>query len=683
MDPLSPVTQLPRTSPITLSRLKKAEITSLLDLVRIYPNRHIDFSTQFQIGISNGSQCTATGMITSFKQQFTRRGFKIQKAILTLSGSEMPMECIWFNQIFLSRILKPGMNISCAGVVNNTGKSYSMEVQEYEVLHGDSPLIHTGRVVPYHPQIAGISARTLREKIWYAVQQMAWGQVPDILSTSLQKTYKLLPYKDALRNIHFPHHISTAQHARETLAFYELFERFLHFARVKDEWKQRPAAHPFHLSAEKMKRFKRWIDELPFTLTDAQKRAIEEITNDLKQQTAMNRFLQGDVGSGKTVIAAAAAYMAHINGFRTLCMAPTEILAQQHFATFTKLLQKAGLSVDLITSQTNTKRKKSTSPLPQCDVLVGTQALLTDSTVFDKVGLVIIDEQHRFGVKQRATLKQKGTNPHLLTMTATPIPRTISLVMFGELDMTVLDEMPKGRKPIKTYVVPLQKRQDAYNWIKKLIKEEHIQTYIICPLIDESESESMKSIKAATTEFEILSKNIFPELRMALLHGKCKPTEKEHIMNDFRAHKSDILVSTSVVEVGVDVPNANIIIIEGAERFGLAQLHQLRGRVGRGDAQSYCLLFTSEHVPQEQRRLSFFAKTNSGLQLAEYDLKIRGPGEIYGTSQHGYSDLQLADLSNFEFVAKVQSAVQQYLFDSKHTHTSQNASGSTSHISRD
>lgn len=366
----------------------------------------------------------------------------------------------------------------------------------------------------------------------------------------------------------------------------------------------------------------------------------------------MNRFLQGDVGSGKTVVAAIAAYISFLCGFQTLIMAPTEILAMQHYETILKLFKSLPLKIAIQTGSKKSMKGKNDS----FDIIIGTQALLTSSLAFQRVGLVVIDEQHRFGVAQRSLLKEKGKEPHLLTMTATPIPRTLALTLYGDLDLSTITQMPLGRLPIKTFLVPLVKRAAAYAWIEKKVNEEHIQVFIICPLIEESESETLQTVKAAKKEYEHLKNIVFKGLNVSLLHGKLKPKEKELIMKEFSVGKTDILVSTSVVEVGIDIPNATIMIIEGAERFGLAQLHQLRGRIGRGKLQSYCYLFSEIQDEGKLKRLHFFTGTNNGVKLAEYDLGQRGAGNIFGTKQHGYLKLKIASLSDMELMRQAKNA---------------------------
>ena len=409
----------------------------------------------------------------------------------------------------------------------------------------------------------------------------------------------------------------------------------------------------------------KFIESLPFELTKAQKRCIDEILSDLEKSQPMNRLLQGDVGSGKTVVAAAAAYITALNGYQTAYMAPTEILAQQVFEVFKKYLNPFGIEVSLQTSSTKSEDTK------YGDVLIGTHALLHRPELFNRLALVIIDEQHRFGVKQRGKLlnqnaktsgnhSTKTRRSHLLTMTATPIPRSLALTTYGHLDISIIDEMPPGIKSTKTWLVPEEKREAGYRWIKRQLSVGNCQAFVICPLIKESEHETLEDVKAVTTEFERL-KRIFPEFKLGLLHGKMKNQEKEQIVGNFRAGKTRILVSTPVVEVGIDIPQANIIIIEGAHRFGLASLHQLRGRVGRAGQESYCLLFTPKQTKRVIQRLKALEKNHSGLKLAELDLKMRGPGELYGVKQHGFPDLKIASLSDLGLIRAARAAAEEII----------------------
>jgi ATP-dependent DNA helicase RecG len=446
----------------------------------------------------------------------------------------------------------------------------------------------------------------------------------------------------------------------------EFFMLHLSNILIRREWQNQEIAHTLVDTAQTQNAITNFIQKLPFKLTDSQISVWDNIRMDMVKEHPMNRFLQGDVGSGKTVVAALAVYFAHLNGLRTLFMCPTEILAQQHYATLKQLFEGTGVTVELITGSTKKKSPQPKAANLQPSVVVGTHALISDKHAFDHVGLVVIDEQHRFGVAQRAILKNKSTSkasvsPHLLTMTATPIPRTIALTLFGDLDISVLTEMPVGRIPVKTYLAPQAKRPGAYGWIRKQIQTSGCQVFVVCPRIsdeddDASEHEETKlSIKAVESESEILKTKVFPDLRIALLHGKMKPKEKNEIMQKFKNKEFDILVTTTVVEVGIDIPNATIMVIEGAERYGLAQLHQLRGRVGRSSAQSYCVLFTTDGMSASER-LSFFAKTTKGMELAEYDFRHRGPGNMYGTAQHGIGELQIANLFDFALVSATQKA---------------------------
>ncbi len=463
--------------------------------------------------------------------------------------------------------------------------------------------------------------------------------ISDHLDESIREKYHLLDLRTAFYQVHFPDSLKEAQEARQRLAFDELLLSQLEANIRRKELQSQKVGNKFKI-VEIRDKLKKLVDSLPFTLTTAQKRVIGEIYRDLSGETPMNRLLQGDVGSGKTVVAALAMLAAYLNGYQTVLMAPTEILAEQHFTTLRNLLSPLKIGVSIATGN-----HKDYSGL---DVVVGTQALLSDKLNFKKLGLVVIDEQHRFGVSQRNKLAEKGINPHLLTMTATPIPRTIALTLYGDLDISVLDEMPKERLPVKTWVIPSQKRNAAYGWIRN----QRTQTFIICPLIEESETETLADVKSVKAEYEKLSKTVFPDLRLGLLHGRMKPKEKDKVLADFRNKKLDILVATPVVEVGIDIPEATIMLIEAADRFGLAQLHQLRGRVGRGTKQSYCLLFTQNDGTPALSRLKFLEKLNSGLKLAEIDLKFRGPGQRFGTAQHGRWDLKIATFEDLQLVSE-------------------------------
>ncbi|QQG43915.1 MAG: ATP-dependent DNA helicase RecG [Candidatus Roizmanbacteria bacterium] len=651
------IEKLPRTHSTTIRKFKSLEIKTFIDLLNYFPSRYENYSLVTPIEkMQEGEVVTVKGQINDAKNIYTKRGITIQKVILIDSSNKI--ELTWYKQPYLIRVFKKGMFLSAAGEVKKFLHTYTIEPKEYELLNNlSSQTIHTGRIVPIYPEKKNLSSRTIREKIYYLLSKL----VEDIewLPEEIKVSNNLVDELKAYQSVHFPDSMDDGVKARTRLAFDELFIIQLSTAIIKRQWEKDVVGNNFKYGSKQNKLVEDFINNLPFTLTSSQQKVTEEIIQDLTLKKPMNRFLQGDVGSGKTAVAAIASYLSYLNGYQTLFMAPTEILAAQHYQTINSIFQKYNIKVGL---QTGSKKiNKKDINLIDYDVVIGTHALLNEKLRFDHIGLVIIDEQHRFGVAQRAILKNKGINPHLLTMTATPIPRTVALTLYGELDLSVIDEFPKGRLPIKTFLVPKEKRASAYNWIQTQILQNQTQVFIICPLIEESETETMISVKAAKKEYENLKNNIFKSFKVGLLHGKMKPKEKDKIMSDFKNKLYDILVSTSVVEVGIDVPNANIMVIEGAERYGLAQLHQLRGRVGRGEHQSYCLLFTSANSEEENFRLQYFAKNLSGIKLAEYDFKIRGPGAIFGTKQHGYLNLKIADLSDINLIEKTKKAANYFM----------------------
>ena len=660
---MTPIDNLPSTSSATIKKLKLIGIETYCDLLNYFPFRYENYSLLSPIAkIQNGEIATIKGKIIKFFNIFSKTGFKIQKA--TIADDSGKIDAVWFNQYYLTRILQPGMFVSLSGEVKGFFREITFETKAYEIIRDlDSPTVHTGRLVPVYPEKIGLSSKLLREKIYFLINQLNSDRyengLNEIFPDEIISFNNLLSEAEAYQEIHFPQTLEKAKLARERLAFDELFTIQLSARLVRSQWDKENVTHSFKLSKEQNIRLQKFISTLPFNLTTAQKRSVAEIIADLRKSRPMNRFLEGDVGSGKTVVAAIACYMTYLNGYQSLFMAPTEILALQHYQTIKSIFKKDKLKIALQTS--SQKMLRSQQKLRDYDIIIGTHALISKKLKFDRVGFVVIDEQHRFGVVQRAKLKEKGINPHLLTMTATPIPRTVALSLYGELDLSVIDEMPAGRLAVKTFLVPKEKRESGYDWIKKQIRKNKTQVFIICPLIEQSEIETMQSLKAATKEFERLKKDIFPEFKIGLLHGKIKSKEKEKIMHDFKEKKFPILVSTPVVEVGIDIPNATIMLIEAADRFGLAQLHQLRGRVGRSDKQSYCFLYTDSESENIISRLKYFSKYQSGMKLAEYDLKRRGPGEIYGTRQHGYLDLKVASLSDFELIAKAKSAVNYFL----------------------
>lgn len=670
----TPIEKLPATSAVTIRRFKSLAIKTYFDLLNYFPFRYENYSIISSINqLKEKEKLTVKGQVLDIRNEYTKRGFNLQKAVLFDGTGKIDL--VWYNQSYLLRVIKPGAYLSAAGRVKRYFYSYVIEPEEYDILTSlRDETIHTGRIVPIYPEKKGLSSRTIREKIWYLLNFLKNPSFKksgfEILPSEIISSNNLISQLPAYLNIHFPSNLKIAQQARRRLAFDEIFTIQLSSNLIKRQWQKEKVGHQFILNKKHQLSIENFINNLPFKLTRAQTRCLDEILTDLSKPQPMNRLLQGDVGSGKTVVAAVAAYLSFLNGFKTLFMAPTEVLAQQHYQTLSKMFLPVNTTLQcVVVNQTKTpliclytsSNKPKLKDLKKTDIIVGTHALIGEKAFFDKVGLVIIDEQQKFGVRQRAMLKKKGVNPHLLTMTATPIPRTVALTFYGELDLSVIDEMPPGRIKTKTFLVPKEKRNKAYAWIKKQIKNNKNQVFIICPLIEESTVETMKTVKAAKKEFTFLKKYVFNNFNLGLLHGKMKPGEKEKVIKKFAAGKIDILVSTVVVEVGIDIPNANIIIIETPERFGLAQLHQLRGRVGRSDKQSYCFLFPDDKNKKSLQRLKIFSKINNGFELAEYDLKIRGVGEIYGVKQHGMINLKIASLSDFQLIETVNQAVNYFL----------------------
>jgi ATP-dependent DNA helicase RecG len=650
MDLQAPITTGNRSLKMYASRLEKLGIFTYMDFLFHLPSRYEDYSVISKIGqVQPGETVTIQGQVLDIKTNYMRgsRIRTMQKA--TVADGTGSIELTWFNQPFLTKTILPNSLISASGKVNAFGRSRVLSIQspEYEVLSFDGSGIHTGRLVPVYPETAGVSSKWLRRQIHSLLTEHG-ELLQEYLPEDIVKKYGFIPFGDALREIHYPQNMDTAHEARERLAFDELFLMQLKSNKRRAEWREKQKGLQFEITKYE-KEINNCINSLPFTLTDAQHAAVANIFEDLQKDKPMNRLLQGDVGSGKTIVAAISMYAAYLNGYQSVLMAPTEILANQHYAGIVKILEPLGVNVELATGS-----KKTMKADIKLDILIGTHAVLSEKITFDNLGLVCIDEQQRFGVEQRGTIRQKGNNPHLLTMTATPIPRTVALTMYGDLDLSYLNEMPHGRKRVKTWLVPPEKREGAYDWIRKQILETESQTFVVCPFIEPSES--MVTIKAVNQEYERLSKEIYPDLKLGLLHGKLKAKEKNEVLQKFRDKEFHILVATPVVEVGIDIPNATIIMIEASERFGLAQLHQLRGRVGRGDKQSYCLLFTDSRSEQTSVRLKAMETVYSGAELAELDLKLRGPGNLYGTAQHGVPKLKAASFSDTALIQKAKHA---------------------------
>jgi len=643
----TPVATYGRIYKLYAKRLEKLGIQTFEDFLYHIPSRYDDFSLISKINrVQPGEVVTIQGTVSEITNEFTKNFKRIQKA--EIADETGTIEVIWFNQPYLTKIIHKNDKISLSGKIDWFLRKPVMQSPDYEIITG-LPTIHTGRLVPVYPETKGITSKWMRRQIYNLIKGNM-DRFTEYLPESTLKEHALLSISQAIEEVHFPRFLTNAEKSRQRLAFDELFLLQLSAMNRKLNWNKNLISNPY--SVDKFKNeIDEFINKLSFTLTRAQKRVIDEIFKDLSLKKPMNRLLEGDVGSGKTVVSVIAMYLSFLNGYQSVLMAPTEILAEQHYQTISQLLTPFKIKVGLATGSKKTKTE-------DFDVMVGTHAVLEKGINFDKLGLVVIDEQQRFGVEQRALIKSKGKNPHLLTMTATPIPRTIALTLYGDLDLSILDEMPQGRKQIKTWLVPDEKRINGYSWIEKQIKDTKSQVFIVCPFIEESET--MQTVKAASKEFENLQKNIFKTplgggtgLKLGLLHGRMKGKEKDEVLEKFRTGKIDILVATPVVEVGIDIPNATIIVIEASERFGLAQLHQLRGRVGRGDKQSYCLLFTESLNPETLERLKAMEKHNFGAELAELDLKLRGPGEIYGTMQHGRKMLKIASFSDFDLIQKV------------------------------
>lgn len=662
LDLSDPVEKVPLIGPLKAGLLKNLEIETVGDLLNHYPFRYDDFTNIKKIAhLLYGESATVTGSIIKTENIYTKSRKSLVKA--TISDETGQIDAVWFNQPYLARTLKPGSLLSLSGKIDWFTKRLVFVSPEYEFIYPQGhPLetIHTGRLVPVYPETAGISSKWLRSRINLLLRGGVG--IEDGFPAKFLSDQGLVGLTTALNQIHFPQSLEESQIARKRLAFDEIFILLLRsrLNRKKIE-SQKPN---FQLDLSKhQSQLNKFIDSLPFQLTADQSKAVEEILKDLGKPKPMNRLLQGDVGSGKTVVVAVAALATHLQGLKTLYMAPTEILANQHFDTFRKLLGPLNIKINLVTAASKKKIGKG-GELSSADITIGTHALLYNLEKSKEAGLVIIDEQHKFGVQQRTQLLELSKDvtklPHLLTMTATPIPRTLALTVLGDLDITFINQMPKDRIPITTWVVPKEKRSPAYQWIKKQLIADNSQAYIVCPFIEESIVETLKSVKAAKKEFESLVK-IFSPLKVELLHGRMKATQKEQIMQNFNSNKIPVLVSTPVVEVGLDNPNAEVILIEGAERFGLASLHQLRGRVGRGNRKSYCLLFTENESPEVRQRLKLLEVYNSGLKLSEMDLKRRGGGQVYGREQSGFAKTKAADLTDSDFIVKVNLLVKELI----------------------
>ena len=609
-------------------------INTLYDLISYFPRTYEDRSRILPIAQLQVDEpaCFRAFVTSQPRTHHIRKGLDLTK--LTVADETARLNLTFFNQSYVADNLEYSREYYFYGTLNGDYMGYQITNPIFEPV--EQPGVLTRRIMPIYPLTAGLSnnliSRTVRQALDACLDEL-----PELLPAELRERYGLCDAVTAYHGIHAPDSFEALAIARHRLIFEEFFiySVGLSLLRAGRDEKRRPA-----LEIPDLKTLEA---ALPFSLTGAQRRAIEEIAADLSSGSVMNRLVQGDVGSGKTVVAAAAAWITAKNGQQAALMAPTEILAEQHAKGLASMLQPLGVRVLLLTGSMNPAQKKTVRAAisaHEADLIIGTHALISESTDFANLGLVIADEQHRFGVAQRTALAEKGENPHLLVMSATPIPRTLALILYGDLDLSVIDELPPGRQRIDTFLVGEDKRARINAFIRKQVASGH-QVYIVCPAIEEGEDESLRS---AEVWAETLQKAVFPDLRVALLHGKMKPAQKEETMAAFARGEQNILVATTVIEVGVDVPNATLIVIENADRFGLSQLHQLRGRVGRGGDKSYCVLFTSNRNPETLTRLKALCKTNDGFEISREDLALRGPGDFFGTRQHGLPAFKVGSL---------------------------------------
>lgn len=645
-----------RTTKKHLTLLETLGVKNVKDLLLYFPRNYNDASEfTFISDIRTDQVNVIKGKLTNLFNISTRYGKKITRGLFTDGTGSIGV--IWFNQPHLVRMLPRNKEIILSGKVKLAMGKISLQNPAYEIIREYEEQIHSGRIVPVYHETEGINSKWLREKLKPLVDE--WIDFfEEYLPAEILKEHNLIDYKTAVKNVHFPENEETLKQAKKRLAFDELFLLQLKVLQKKWHWQQISSKDVKKIET-KTEILKDCINSLPFELTNAQKKVSKEILEDLGKPFPMSRLIQGDVGSGKTIVAALAALNTIKNGYQVTLMAPTEILAKQHYQTFIKLLTKYGINIQFIAGSTSKTQKEEVlrqMKTGTVDIVIGTHALIQEGIGFKNLGLAIIDEQHRFGVKQREILKSYGS-PHLLNMTATPIPRTLAITIYGDQDLSIIDEMPKGRQEILTRVVPESKRIEAYRWIEDQVKKGR-QAFVICPLIDESD---LLQVKSVMTEYAFLSEHIFKNLKLGLLHGKLKQEEKDGIMAKFKENKINVLVSTSVIEVGIDIPNATIMLIEGSERFGLAQLHQFRGRVGRGEHKSYCFLFTGPLSEEGTTRMKAMESHSSGFKLAEIDLKLRGPGEIYGLRQSGIPDLKMASLTDSITIEKARTSAQKII----------------------
>ena len=633
LTPDTPVRYLKGVGPKTAERFEKLGILTLSDLLCHYPRRYLDFSKPYSIAEApSDTECVVKAEV------FAKPGGRIlpggrRMERITAGDDVSSLEVTWFNNPYAVQKLELGQEYYFQGIV--TGGMLRRQMVNPQV-RTDAQVASSPFEAVY-PQTEGLTSSAIAKCVRQLLPHVEL--LPDPLPPGMLKKYRLLPKADAVRAIHCPASEEEAFAARRRLIYEELLVLQLGIGRMKN--------HGAASTGAPMKKadVSPFWDALPFSPTGAQRRAVEEILTDMAGETSMNRLLQGDVGSGKTLVAAAAIWACIRAGYQAALLAPTEILASQHAENLNRLLAPFGMRVALLTGGMKAAPRRTTLAAirnDEADLIVGTHAILSEGVDFARLGLAVVDEQHRFGVRQRGLLAEKAANPHLLVMSATPIPRTLGLLMYGDLDISILDELPPGRKPVKTRCITGKKRADLYGFLDREIGAGR-QVYIVCPAIEDAGGSGLNAVKSY---YEDIAKALLPDRRVGLMHGRLKPKEKAEVMEDFKAGRLDALVSTTVIEVGVDVPNATVMVIENAERYGLSALHQLRGRVGRGAAESWCFLVSDNASESVQKRLRFLCSTSDGFAVAQYDLETRGPGDFFGSRQHGLPTLQVADLMN-------------------------------------
>ena len=633
LTPDTPVRYLKGVGPKTAERFEKLGIVTLADLLCHYPRRYIDFSRPYSIAEAPpDTECVVKAEVFAKPAGRILPGGRRMERI-TAGDDVSSLEITWFNNPYATQKLELGQEYYFEGIV--TGGMLRRQMVNPQVR--TAAQITSAPFEAVYPQTEGLSSTVIAKCIRQLLPHAEL--LPDPLPEEMLKKYRLLSKADAVRAIHCPATEEEAFAARRRLIYEELLVLQLGIGRMKNRGSASTGAPMQRLDPAPF-----WAS-LPFSPTGAQRRAVDEILTDLSGSTSMNRLLQGDVGSGKTLVAAAAIWACICSGYQAALLAPTEILAAQHAENLNRMLAPFGMRVALLTGGMKAAARRTTLAAirsDEADLVVGTHAILSEGVEFARLGLAVVDEQHRFGVRQRGMLAEKAANPHLLVMSATPIPRTLGLLIYGDLDISILDELPPGRKPVKTRCITGKKRRDLYGFLDREIGAGR-QVYIVCPAIEDTPDGGLNAVKSY---YEDIAKALLPDRRVGLMHGKLKPKEKAAVMDDFKAGRLDALVSTTVIEVGVDVPNATVMVIENAERYGLSALHQLRGRVGRGAAESWCFLVSDNTAESVQKRLKFLCSTSDGFAVAQFDLETRGPGDFFGSRQHGLPTLQIADLMN-------------------------------------